>query len=143
MHGIFCEIQKGPIKAYKYYEQAYDQIKTSLANSVVRQSFEERRDNADLILVKLLLVHLKQNNHQQFKDLFNSHFQTYQQKMSHLSANLQFEEFKWRANLYRIGAEMLEQALGQRQITLADVQLFPGYYFMNSMLQLKARLQSF
>jgi len=64
MHGVYCEIQKGPSKALKHYEMAYEQIKNSLANSAVRQSFDERRDNADLVLVKLLLIHLKQGSYQ-------------------------------------------------------------------------------
>jgi hypothetical protein len=109
MHGVYCEIQKGPTKALKYYEQAYEQIKSSLANSAVRSSFEERRDNADLIFIKLLLIHLKSGNVSLFKDLFNSHLATYQQKLSYLSNKMHFEEFKWRANVYRLAAELLEQ----------------------------------
>lgn len=59
MHGVYSEIQKGPHKALKYYKDAYEQIKNSLANSAVRQSFEERRDNADLVVIKILLVYLQ------------------------------------------------------------------------------------
>lgn len=90
-----------------HYRDAYDRIRQTLSNSAARSSFEERRDNADLIMIKMMQIFLGAGNFMSFLDVYRSHFQCFQQKFSALKREVWFEEYKWRANWQRIVGDML------------------------------------
>ena len=53
-HGIFSAFTKSDVnKPVKYMKDAYTQLRMSIGNSGVRTSYEEKRENADLITIKI------------------------------------------------------------------------------------------
>ena len=53
-HGIFSSFTKSDnAKPVKYMKEGYTQLRMSIGNSGVRTSYEEKRENADLITIKV------------------------------------------------------------------------------------------
>jgi len=82
-HGIYSQYTKADLsKPLKYMKEAYQQLKQSLGNSASRFSFEERRDNADLIILKILLTFLVLGNHASFYEHFRAHYFVFQSRLN-------------------------------------------------------------
>lgn len=86
-----------------------------------------------------------------FLEFYREHFFTYQNNVANLKPNLRFEELRWRANWFNVVGKLLE-AYYKRAGGLSfnkklefhsheSLDLFPGYYFYQCMLQLIARRQ--
>ncbi len=53
-HGVYSSFTKQDyLKPVKYMKEAYNQLKQSIGNSGARTSFEEKRENADLMAIKI------------------------------------------------------------------------------------------
>jgi len=64
-HGIYSAFTKQPadyLTPIKYMREAYAQLRSSVGNSGARTSFEEKRDNADLITLKLSQMYISHGN---------------------------------------------------------------------------------
>jgi hypothetical protein len=64
-HGIYSAYTKQPadyLTPIKYMREAYAQLRSSVGNSGARTSFEEKRDNADLITLKLSQMCISHGN---------------------------------------------------------------------------------
>lgn len=102
-HGIFSMFTKqDPTKPIKYMREGYNQLKQSVGNSGVRTSYEEKRENADLMAIKICQSLIVSGNHQAFLEMYRAHLYTYQTKINLLRKEQRFEEIKWRANWMRI-----------------------------------------
>jgi len=75
-----------------------------VGNSGVKTSFEEKRENADIMAIKICQMLISHDNHQGFLEMYRQHFYTYQVKPNQVKREARFEEFKWRANWNRIMA---------------------------------------
>lgn len=64
-------------KPVKYMKEAYAQLKQSLGISSSRTTIEEKRDNADLIMIKILQMYIANGSAQGFIENYRSHFYTF------------------------------------------------------------------
>ena len=102
-HGIFSSYTKLDFKVpVSYMKEAYNQLRLSIGNSGARTPFEEKRENADLMTIKICLMYISNDNYQGFIEQFRQHFFSFQTKMSLLRREQRYEELKWRANQMRI-----------------------------------------
>ena len=108
--GLFSEVLKGPEKAIKAVKEAYFLLRLSLSNINEPAPHEEKRENADVIVIKLLQLHLILGNTKEFYEVFREHFYMYQLKIGSLKSENKHEEFLWRANLFRAAGELLEES---------------------------------
>jgi predicted negative regulator of RcsB-dependent stress response len=79
-HGIYSAFTKSPadyLTPVKYMREAYQQLRSSVGNSGARTSFEEKRENADLISLKLCQVLISHGNVAGFLEQFRVHFYTF------------------------------------------------------------------
>ncbi len=79
-HGIYSGFTKSAadyLTPVKYLREAYSQLRSSVGNSGARTSFEEKRDNADLISLKICQMFLVHGNLPAFLDHFRVHFYTF------------------------------------------------------------------
>jgi hypothetical protein len=86
-HGMYSSFTKPPadyLAPIKYMKEAYAQLRSSVGNSGARTSFEEKRDNADIMSLKLSQMYLSHGNLSGFLDQFRTHFYTFQTKISTL-----------------------------------------------------------
>jgi len=111
-------------------KEAYNQLRLSIGNSGVRTSYEEKRENSDLMAIKICQMLISSGNYQGFLEMFRSHFYTYQTKISLLRKEQRFEEIKWRANWNRIVSQFIEMHPTNEE----RLELFAGYYNLNCML---------
>lgn len=84
-HGIYSAFTKPPsdyLTPIKYLKEAYMQLRSSVGNSGARTSFDEKRENADLISLKLSQMFLSHGNFGGCLDQFRLHFYSFQTKMS-------------------------------------------------------------
>jgi hypothetical protein len=77
-HGIYSSYTKPDYaKPLKYMKEAYNQLKQSMGISSSRTTLEEKRDNADLIMIKILQMYIANGNPQGFIENYRSHFFTF------------------------------------------------------------------
>ena len=106
----------------KHIKQAYDDLRAGLVSSNIqsKQSIEERRDNADIIILQLLVYLLEQRNYDGFIKQFEAHFHAFKNSFDSIQSNIatsgvisgylqKFEEQRWRGNWHNTIAMMLEQ----------------------------------
>lgn len=56
-HGLFSSFTKqDQSKPIKYMKEGYNQLRLSVGNSGVRTSYEEKRENADLMAIKICQI---------------------------------------------------------------------------------------
>ena len=89
-------------------KDGYLQLKSTLQSQGNRLTFDEKRENADLIMIKILQLYIANVNPQGFIESFKQHFYSFQQKLNGLKKEQKFEEFKWRANWFRLMSQFLE-----------------------------------
>ena len=86
----------------------------------------------------------------QFVEMFRLHYSYFQKDLAVLRPELRFDEIKWRSNWFHIAGEILERYYNKmRGLKMdskgwhnqASLDVFPGYYYLNCMLQLIARKQ--
>jgi hypothetical protein len=151
-HGIYSAFTKSStdyMTPIKYLKAAYTQLRQSIGNSGARTSFEEKRENADLISLKICQYSLQHANYSGFLEQFRLHFYTFQTKIANLPRERRFEELKWRGNQMRLMNQLLEiYSPGPMQsLSSADVnhsfELFSGFYCLNTMLMAMARKHEF
>jgi hypothetical protein len=111
-------------------KDSYIQLRQSIGNSGARTSYDEKRENADLITIRILQQLISNGQYNAFMETFRSHFYSFQTKVSILRKEQRFEELKWRANWMRIVASFLEMY----PLTDEKQDFFPGFYNLNSML---------
>ena len=141
-HGIFSAYTKPDFKVpTTYMKEAYAALRLTIANSGARTPFEEKRDNADLMTVKICQMYIANDNYQGFIEQFRAHFFTFQSRTSLLRREQRHEELKWRANQFRIMTQFLE--MFPTNIHDGEQEFFAGYYSLNCMLMLIARKQEF
>jgi hypothetical protein len=58
-------------------KEAYIQLKASLGTSASKTTFDEKRDNADLIMIKILQMYISNSNPQGFIENYKQHFSVY------------------------------------------------------------------
>ncbi|CDW91723.1 UNKNOWN [Stylonychia lemnae] len=139
-HGIFSSYTKTDIvKPVKYMKEGYVQLRQSIGNSGVRTSYEEKRENADLITIKICQMLISNGSHAGFIEMYRQHLYTYQTKINLLRKEQRFEELKWRANWMRIVAQFLEM----HPINEEKQEYFPGFYNVNSMMIQISRKQEY
>lgn len=77
-HGIYSAYTKNEYqKPVKYMKEGYNQLRLSIGNSGVKTSFEEKRESADIMAVKICQLLLSNGNHQGFLEMYRSHYFTY------------------------------------------------------------------
>lgn len=81
-----------------------------------------------------------------FLEQFRAHFYTFQTRIPLLRKEQRFEELRWRGNQLRLMQQMLEIYQPQQQLAgegLQQLDLFSGFYALNTMLVQIARKQEF
>ena len=82
-----------------------------------KSSLEERRDNADIICLQLLVFLLDMKNYDGFVKQFRNHFHLYKNTFDQICQSAEnnqslvlskIEEMKWRSNWHMMIAKMLE-----------------------------------
>lgn len=86
-----------------------------------KSSLDERRDNADVICIQMLVYLLEQKNYEGFVKTFRTHFHTYKNSFEQMNAGSlpanssslraaqqKIEELRWRSTWHMIIAKMLE-----------------------------------
>jgi hypothetical protein len=112
-HGLYSAFTKSPqdyMVPVKYLKEAYVQLRQSVGNSGARTSFEEKRENADLISLKICQMMLQHGNYAGLLEQFRAHFYSFQSapRLSTLKKEQRYEELKWRGNQMRIMNQLLE-----------------------------------
>lgn len=67
--GIYSQLSKGDLLAsMKHIKQAYDDMRSAYSSGalVSKQVLDERRENADIIMIQLLVYLLDQRNYDGF-----------------------------------------------------------------------------
>lgn len=86
-----------------------------------KSNLDERRDNADVICIQILVYLLATKNYEQFIKQFQMHFHTFKNNFEQIQtasnqansftlkqAHQRIEECKWRSNWHMLIAKMLE-----------------------------------
>ena len=109
---------------------------------------DEKRDNADVLAMTILSLQLQSNQLNKFIEFYRNHFRHFQKEMATLKPELRIDEMKWRSCWFNMMGKLLERYYKQQGglnmsrkdwHTQASLDVFPGHYFLNCMLQLIAR----
>lgn len=77
-HGFYSAFTKQAYdKPIKYMKDSYNQLRQLVGTSGVKNSFDEKRNNADLMAIKICQMLISNGNHQHFLDMYRQHFYTY------------------------------------------------------------------
>lgn len=78
--GIYSQLSKGDLQgSLKHLKQAYDNLKAGMGSGTLlsKSSLDERRDNADVVCIQMLVYLLEQKNYEGFMKQFRTHFHAY------------------------------------------------------------------